>query len=48
MTDEPRAEMPEDMKGDLDPDNAGKSQLGWLYLVDIDRDVKKILESLEG
>ncbi|KAL3420303.1 kynurenine 3-monooxygenase [Phlyctema vagabunda] len=48
MTDEQRAEMPEDMKGELDSDNAGRSQLGWLYLVDIDHDVRKILESLEG
>lgn len=47
MTEAERASMPEDMKWELDwKSDAGKSQLGWLYLVDIDRDVKTLVETL--
>ncbi|KAJ5100204.1 Monooxygenase FAD-binding [Penicillium angulare] len=47
MTEEERANMPEDMRWELDWSNAGKSQLGWLYLVDIDHDVENLVKTLE-
>lgn len=49
MTEEERANMPEDMRWELDwKHDAGKAQLGWLYSVDIDRDVHGILEGLDS
>jgi 2-polyprenyl-6-methoxyphenol hydroxylase-like FAD-dependent oxidoreductase len=47
MTEEERANMPEEMRWELDGSEAGKSQLGWLYLVDIDRDIKKLVKTLD-
>jgi 2-polyprenyl-6-methoxyphenol hydroxylase-like FAD-dependent oxidoreductase len=47
MTEEERASVPEDLRWELDWREAGKSQLGWLYLVDIDRDMKALLKDLE-
>ena len=47
MTEEERANMSEDMRFELDGSDAGKSQLGWLYLVDIDRDVKGLVKTLD-
>ncbi|KAL1801717.1 hypothetical protein ACET3X_002059 [Alternaria dauci] len=47
MTEEERASMPDDLKWELDWKNdSGKAQLGWLYLVDIDRDVENLVGSL--
>ncbi|KAI1296131.1 hypothetical protein F5Y03DRAFT_297053 [Xylaria venustula] len=46
MTEEERASMPEDMRWELDWRDAGKSQLGWLYNVDIDRDVENLVKTL--
>ncbi|KAJ5688506.1 Monooxygenase FAD-binding [Penicillium macrosclerotiorum] len=49
MTDEERANLSEHMRWDeIDGRNAGKSELGWLYLVDIDRDVKNLIGTLEA
>jgi 2-polyprenyl-6-methoxyphenol hydroxylase-like FAD-dependent oxidoreductase len=49
MTEEERASMPEDLKWELDWKNdAGKTQLGWLYNVDIDRDVQALVETLHA
>jgi 2-polyprenyl-6-methoxyphenol hydroxylase-like FAD-dependent oxidoreductase len=46
MSDEERAGVSEDMRWHVDGSDAGKSQLSWLYLVDIERDVKGLLEKL--
>lgn len=49
MTEEERASMPEDLKWELDWKNdAGKAQLGWLYLVDLDCDVENLVEVLHA
>lgn len=48
MTEEERASVPEDMRWELDWSDAGKSQLGWLYLVDIDRDIKSLVKTLDA
>lgn len=48
MKEEERAMMPDDMKWELDGKEAGKSQLGWLYLVDIDRDIKDLMKTMMG
>lgn len=48
MTEEERATMPEEMRWELDGSDAGKSQLGWLFLADIDRDVKNLVKTLDG
>jgi 2-polyprenyl-6-methoxyphenol hydroxylase-like FAD-dependent oxidoreductase len=48
MTEEERASMPEEMRWDIDGSNAGKSELEWLYLVDIDRDVKNLVKTLDA
>ncbi|OCK75396.1 kynurenine 3-monooxygenase [Lepidopterella palustris CBS 459.81] len=47
MTEEERASMPEEMRWELDGSDAGKSQLGWLFLADIDRDVKNLVKTLD-
>jgi 2-polyprenyl-6-methoxyphenol hydroxylase-like FAD-dependent oxidoreductase len=46
MTEEERASMPEELRWELDGSEAGKSQLGWLYLADIDRDIKNLVKTL--
>jgi 2-polyprenyl-6-methoxyphenol hydroxylase-like FAD-dependent oxidoreductase len=46
MSEEERAIMPEEMKWELDGKDAGKSQLGWLYLADIDRDMDTVIKGL--
>ncbi|KAJ5290755.1 Monooxygenase FAD-binding [Penicillium angulare] len=47
MTDEERANVSEHMRWDeIDGSDAGKSELGWLYLVDIDSDIKSVIETL--
>ncbi|KAF2763051.1 FAD/NAD(P)-binding domain-containing protein [Pseudovirgaria hyperparasitica] len=46
MTEEELASVPKHMQWELDGSEAGKSQLGWLYLADIDRDIKSLVESL--
>ncbi|KAI1158742.1 hypothetical protein F5B18DRAFT_66357 [Nemania serpens] len=48
MTEEEKAGVPEDMRWELDWRDAGKSQLGWLYNVDIDRDVKSLVKTLHA
>ncbi|KAI9685153.1 MAG: hypothetical protein M1822_004740 [Bathelium mastoideum] len=48
MTEEERASVPEDMRWEFDGSDAGRSQLGWLYLVDIDRDVKSLVKTLDA
>jgi 2-polyprenyl-6-methoxyphenol hydroxylase-like FAD-dependent oxidoreductase len=48
MTEEERANVPEDMRWELDWSDAGKSQLGWLYLVDIDGDVQNLVKALDA
>lgn len=48
MTKEERASVPEDTTWELDRSDAGKSQLGWLYLVDIDRDIKSLVKTLDA
>jgi 2-polyprenyl-6-methoxyphenol hydroxylase-like FAD-dependent oxidoreductase len=47
MSEEERAIMPEEMKWELDGKDAGKSQLGWLYLADIDRDMDTVIKGLK-
>ncbi|KAH7086124.1 hypothetical protein FB567DRAFT_527260 [Paraphoma chrysanthemicola] len=46
MTEEERASMPDEMIWELDGNDAGKSQLGWLFLADIDHDVRNLVENL--
>ena len=46
MTEEERLSMPETMRFDIDGSDAGKSELKWLYTVDIDRDVKDLVKTL--
>lgn len=48
MTEEERAQIPEDLRWELDGRDAGKSQLGWLYLVDIVRDTEGVLKTLKA
>lgn len=48
MTEEERANIPEDMRWELDGTDAGKSQLGWLYLVDIDHDIDSLMKVLDS
>ncbi|KAJ2972112.1 hypothetical protein NQ176_g7341 [Zarea fungicola] len=48
MTEEEKANVPEDMRWELDWSDAGKSQLGWLYLVDIDHDIKTLVKTLDA
>lgn len=46
MSEEEMVIMPEEMKWELDGKDAGKSQLGWLYLADIDHDMKSVVKGL--
>lgn len=47
MTEEERTAMPEEMRWDIDGSDSGRSELGWLYLVDIDRDISNIVAALD-
>lgn len=46
-TEEERANMPDEMRWALDGSDFGKSQLGWLYLADVDCDIKNVVKSLD-
>lgn len=46
MTEEERAAMPEELRWTLNGTEAGKAQLGWLYLADVKQDATNLVKRL--